>query len=61
MTRVSRTPATRISTVVSDVDGTLVMGDKRLTVRAQAAVAELHARGIAFTIIISRPPRGLQM
>ena len=28
---------------------------------AQAAVAELHARGIIFTIISSRPPRGLRM
>jgi Cof subfamily protein (haloacid dehalogenase superfamily) len=45
---------------VSDVDGTLVTGDKILTPRAQAAVAKLHAQGIAFTIISSRPPRGLR-
>jgi Cof subfamily protein (haloacid dehalogenase superfamily) len=61
MTRVSRTPSARISAVVSDVDGTLVTDDKRLTARTKASVAELHARGIAFTIISSRPPRGLQM
>src|SRR3984893_3138935 len=66
MTPLSRTPlpripATKISAVVSDVDGTLVTDDKILTARAQAAVAELHARGIIFTIISSRPPRGLRM
>jgi Cof subfamily protein (haloacid dehalogenase superfamily) len=46
---------------VSDVDGTLVTDDKVLTARALAAVAELHARGIIFSIISSRPPRGLRM
>jgi Cof subfamily protein (haloacid dehalogenase superfamily) len=56
-----RIPATKISAVVSDVDGTLVTNDKILTPRAQAAVAALHARGIMFTIISSRPPRGLRM
>ncbi len=61
MTTIPRYSSTKISAVVSDVDGTLVTDDKILTVRAQAAVAELHARGIAFTIISSRPPRGLRM
>jgi Cof subfamily protein (haloacid dehalogenase superfamily) len=56
-----RPPSTKISTVFSDVDGTLVTDDKRLTPRAQAAVAGLHARGIIFTIISSRPPRGVRM
>ena len=56
-----RFPPTNISAVVSDVDGTLVTEDKRLTPRAQSAVAKLHARGIIFTIISSRPPRGLRM
>jgi Cof subfamily protein (haloacid dehalogenase superfamily) len=51
----------KISAVVSDVDGTLVTDDKILTARAQAAVANLHARGIIFTIISSRPPRGVRM
>jgi Cof subfamily protein (haloacid dehalogenase superfamily) len=50
-----------IRAVVSDVDGTLVTTDKILTGRAQAAVAELRARGINFTITSSRPPRGLGM
>jgi len=60
-TSLPRIPATKISAVVSDVDGTLVTDEKKLTVRAQAAVAELHNRGIRFTIISSRPPRGLRM
>ncbi|HEX3710579.1 MAG TPA: Cof-type HAD-IIB family hydrolase [Pseudolabrys sp.] len=54
-------PAGKISALVSDVDGTLVTDDKILTERAQAAVVELHARGIKFTIVSSRPPRGLRM
>jgi Cof subfamily protein (haloacid dehalogenase superfamily) len=55
-----RIPAARLSALVSDVDGTLVTDDKMLTARAVAAVAELHARGITFTIISSRPARGLR-
>jgi Cof subfamily protein (haloacid dehalogenase superfamily) len=51
----------RISLVVSDVDGTLVTPDKRLTEATRAAVAELQARGIAFSIASSRPPFGLRM
>jgi Cof subfamily protein (haloacid dehalogenase superfamily) len=57
----TRFPSVKISAVVSDVDGTLVTDDKILSVRAQAAVAELHARGLIFTIVSSRPPRGLRM
>jgi Cof subfamily protein (haloacid dehalogenase superfamily) len=56
-----RLPPTKISAVVSDVDGTLVTDGKRLTPRARAAVAKLHARGIIFTMISSQPPRGLRM
>jgi Cof subfamily protein (haloacid dehalogenase superfamily) len=56
-----RVPSTKISAVVSDVDGTLVTDDKILTMRAHAAVSELRGRGIIFTIISSRPPRGLRM
>jgi hydroxymethylpyrimidine pyrophosphatase-like HAD family hydrolase len=61
MTSITRVPSTKISAVVSDVDGTLVTDDKILTMRTQAAVAQLRARGIAFTVISSRPPRGLRM
>jgi Cof subfamily protein (haloacid dehalogenase superfamily) len=56
-----RVMPTTIRAVISDVDGTLVTTDKTLSGRAQAAVAELRARGIGFTIISSRPPRGLGM
>jgi Cof subfamily protein (haloacid dehalogenase superfamily) len=51
----------KCSAVVSDVDGTLVTEDKCLTALAQAAVAELREKGIIFSIISSRPPRGLRM
>lgn len=51
----------KCSAVVSDVDGTLVTDDKVLTPRAQAAVEELRARGIMFSITSARPPRGLRM
>ncbi len=51
----------RISLVISDVDGTLVTPDKRLTEASRAAVAQLAARGIAFSIASSRPPFGLRM
>jgi Cof subfamily protein (haloacid dehalogenase superfamily) len=51
----------KCSAVISDVDGTLVTDDKILTSRAQAAVVKLRAGGIIFTIISSRPPRGLRM
>jgi len=51
----------KCSAVISDVDGTLVTDDKVLTTRAEAAVAELRASGIIFSIISSRPPRGMRM
>ena len=46
---------TRIALVVSDVDGTLVTQDKRLTDGARRAVQRLHDAGIGFTITSSRP------
>jgi Cof subfamily protein (haloacid dehalogenase superfamily) len=61
MTPFPRNVSPKISTLVSDVDGTLVTDDKVLTARTQAAVAKLHACGIKFAIISSRPPRGLGM
>ena len=61
MTPDPRSSSPRISAVVSDVDGTLVTDDKILTARTRAAVAQLHAEGIAFAIISSRPPRGLRV
>ncbi len=51
----------RFSLVVTDVDGTLLTHGKVLTPRAIAAVARLHAAGVAFSICSSRPPFGLRM
>ncbi|MDE5456530.1 Cof-type HAD-IIB family hydrolase [Bradyrhizobium sp. CSA112] len=50
---------TRIALVVSDVDGTLLTKDKILTDGAKAAVRKLHAAGIGFTIVSSRPTIGM--
>jgi Cof subfamily protein (haloacid dehalogenase superfamily) len=57
----ARTLPFKCSAVISDVDGTLVTDEKILTSRAQSAVAKLRASGIVFSIISSRPPRGLHM
>jgi Cof subfamily protein (haloacid dehalogenase superfamily) len=51
---------TRIALVVSDVDGTLVTKDKRLTDSARAAVQKLRDAGIGFTITSSRPTVGMR-
>ena len=51
---------TKISLVVSDVDGTLLTKDKPLTVRARSAVQRLHQAGIGFTITSSRPAIGMR-
>jgi Cof subfamily protein (haloacid dehalogenase superfamily) len=50
----------RIALVVSDVDGTLVTHDKRLTEGAKRAVQRLHDAGMGFTITSSRPPVGMR-
>ncbi|MBR1266704.1 HAD family phosphatase [Bradyrhizobium sp. AUGA SZCCT0222] len=49
----------RIALVVSDVDGTLLTKDKILTDDAKNAVRALHAAGIGFTIVSSRPTIGM--
>ena len=51
---------THVKLVVSDVDGTLVTHDKRLTDAAKAAVEKLRAAGIGFTIVSSRPTLGME-
>jgi Cof subfamily protein (haloacid dehalogenase superfamily) len=51
----------RISLVISDVDGTLLMPDKRLTEAAIQAVKRLAEKDIGFTITSSRPPLGMRM
>ena len=48
-----------IKLVVSDVDGTLLTPDKRITDASMAAVRKLHAAGIGFTIVSSRPTVGM--
>ncbi|MBV8193820.1 MAG: HAD family phosphatase [Alphaproteobacteria bacterium] len=53
-----RSPATKISAIVSDVDGTVVTDDKRLTERSRAAVAAVRQSGLPLCLISSRPPRG---
>ena len=45
--------------VISDVDGTLVNREKKLTEPTIEAVARLQAAGIPFTIISARPPSGI--
>lgn len=45
--------------VISDVDGTLVNRDKKLTQPVIDAVARLQAAGVPFTIISARPPSGI--
>jgi Cof subfamily protein (haloacid dehalogenase superfamily) len=50
-----------ISLMLADVDGTLVTHDKVVTPRARAAVAELRAAHIGFTITSGRPPHGMKM
>lgn len=54
-----RPPTTKISAIVSDVDGTLVTNEKQLTDGTRAAVASIRKAGIPFSIISSRPPRGM--
>jgi Cof subfamily protein (haloacid dehalogenase superfamily) len=51
----------RISLVLSDVDGTLVTTEKQLTEATVRAVRRLGDRGIRFTVTSSRPPFGLRM
>jgi len=60
MTRARSRPI-KCSAVISDVDGTLVTNEKALTERTRAAAAALRANGILFSLISSRPPRGLRM
>ncbi len=52
-------PYAPIRLFVSDVDGTLVTPDKSLTTATLAAVHRLHEAGVGFTIVSSRPPRGM--
>jgi Cof subfamily protein (haloacid dehalogenase superfamily) len=44
---------------VSDIDGTLLTPDKQLTAAAVGAVADLRAAGVPFSVVSSRPTRGM--
>ncbi len=50
-----------IRLVVSDVDGTLVTKEKRVTPAALNAVHRIREHGIKFTVISSRPPQGIRV
>jgi Cof subfamily protein (haloacid dehalogenase superfamily) len=50
-----------IRLLVSDVDGTLVTNDKRLTPRVENAARAVEQAGIAFAITSSRPAFGMRM
>ena len=48
----------RISLLVSDIDGTLVTDDKRLTASAIRAAGLLAEAGVRLSLVSSRPPMG---
>jgi len=54
-------PSKKISIVLSDVDGTLVDSQKRITRRAKAAIQMLRDVGIRFAVASARSPRGMTM
>ena len=51
--------ASRIALLVSDIDGTLVTPDKQVTAEALKVVQDLKAAGAHFTVVSSRPARGM--
>jgi Cof subfamily protein (haloacid dehalogenase superfamily) len=52
---------TPVRLVISDIDGTIVTHEKVLTQASIDAVKKLREAGILFTLISSRPPRGMKM
>jgi Cof subfamily protein (haloacid dehalogenase superfamily) len=50
-----------IKLLVSDIDGTLVTKDKRLTPAARGAAAQLAEAGVALALTSSRPPHGVAL
>ncbi len=52
---------TPIQLMLSDVDGTLVDSDKRLTPATVDAVRRLREAGVVFAVTSGRPPRGMSM
>jgi len=57
----TRHAAPPIRLLLSDVDGTLVTGDKTLTDAAIDAVHDVNDAGVLFAITSGRPPRGMSM
>ena len=53
--------ASRVRLLVSDIDGTLINGDKELTPATRAAAVRLREAGIALCLVSSRSVRGMQM
>jgi Cof subfamily protein (haloacid dehalogenase superfamily) len=51
--------AQAIDLMISDIDGTLLTPEKTLTPLAIAAVRRLGEAGVGFTLVSSRPPRGM--
>jgi Cof subfamily protein (haloacid dehalogenase superfamily) len=49
-----------IQLFLSDVDGSLLTPDHRVTDRARGAIERLKRNGIEFTLVSSRPPKGLR-
>ncbi|MDI2091401.1 Cof-type HAD-IIB family hydrolase [Commensalibacter oyaizuii] len=53
--------AKKIRLLVSDIDGTLIPNNKKLTQETLAAVKKLKDAGIHLCLVSSRPPQGIQM
>lgn len=51
----------KIKLLVSDIDGTLITDDKKITPEALVAVQKLKEAGIHLCLVSSRPPQGIQM
>ncbi|MGV9611790.1 Cof-type HAD-IIB family hydrolase [Nocardia xishanensis] len=60
MEEVTRLHLPKPKMVATDVDGTLIDHDERVTVRTKAAVAALIADGVPFVLATGRPPRWIE-
>jgi len=50
----------QIRVFLSDIDGTAVRPDKQIAKATHEAIDLLAARGVAFTLVSARPPRGMR-